>query len=400
MAMNEGSVLSIVPVRMKVLVWLVIAISSFVLLSLFTAEFNRQVVLIGKVNSSSGRFNVFPHKSGYVSRSWAEEQKQVVKGEPLFEVNSKRFISRGDYYEELRHEIHANIQSLRQEAERANSLNAHEQRSLSVRHALLTEQIAELEQQIVLREQMAESLNSLLTGQRELIKSNYISESLLQEKENEYRFALTELSELKFSLLSLRKEQAATQESLDTLRFTLENTLAALERDISQLQRTLLSAEQENQSVVVAPEGGVITTVRVQAGENVSPDTLSLVIIPDNVSWDVHLYATSEDVGFIRPDNPVKLRYAAFPYQRFGVYTGRVKQVSRAAIVGSSLDSRLPENESFYRVTVSIDDQCIVAYGVCEPLQSGMGVTASVQTGKRTLIEWALDPIYTITGKL
>jgi membrane fusion protein len=40
--------------------------------------------------------------------------------------------------------------------------------------------------------------------------------------------------------------------------------------------------------------------------------------VPSGARLLAHLYAPSSAVGFLRADQPVLLRYDAFPYQKYG----------------------------------------------------------------------------------
>jgi membrane fusion protein len=89
----------------------------------------------------------------------------------------------------------------------------------------------------------------------------------------------------------------------------------------------------------------------------------------------------------------VLLRYQAFAYQKFGLQTGHVKEVSAAALPMTS------GNEPSYRIRVQLDRQAIEAYGSHHPLRAGMAIDASVQLDRRRLFEWLLDPLYSLQGR-
>jgi membrane fusion protein len=56
-------------------------------------------------------------------------------------------------------------------------------------------------------------------------------------------------------------------------------------------------------------------------------------------------------------------------------------------------------NEPVYRITVSLVQQTAVAYGEPVALQAGMRLEADILIERRRLIEWVLDPVFTLTGK-
>jgi membrane fusion protein len=116
------------------------------------------------------------------------------------------------------------------------------------------------------------------------------------------------------------------------------------------------------------------------------------------------LFAPSSAVGFVRARQAVQLRYQAFPYQKFGHQTGEVLQVSRSPLQASEL-AGLPlaagaTGEPLYRITVSLDQQSVAAYGQAQALAPGMQLEADVLLDRRRLIEWLFEPVLGIAGRV
>ena len=112
-----------------------------------------------------------------------------------------------------------------------------------------------------------------------------------------------------------------------------------------------------------------------------------------------HLYAPSRAIGFIRPGNTVLLRYQAYPYQKFGHARGTVLSISRSAMSGDDMPAAAGR-EALYRITVSLHNQTMRAYGQAYALQPGMLVDADILLEQRMLYEWALEPLFSLTGKI
>jgi membrane fusion protein len=111
----------------------------------------------------------------------------------------------------------------------------------------------------------------------------------------------------------------------------------------------------------------------------------------------------SRAIGFIEPGDKVLLRYRAFPYQKFGHHTGRVARISRSALSPSdfgALIGNTPQGETFYRVTVKLARQSVMAFGKPEQLKPGMLLDADILGEKRRLIEWVLEPLYSVSGRV
>jgi len=131
-----------------------------------------------------------------------------------------------------------------------------------------------------------------------------------------------------------------------------------------------------------------------------------LSIVPAGSKLAAELFSPSRAIGFVRPGQEVLLRYAAFPYQKFGTYRGKVAVISRSAVSPSELSPQLAgltslfgANEPVYRIKVTPASQTAIAHGEPVPLQPGMQLEADVLIERRRLIEWVLDPLFTLTGK-
>ena len=133
-----------------------------------------------------------------------------------------------------------------------------------------------------------------------------------------------------------------------------------------------------------------------QAGQAV------LSLLPGDGRLEAELLVPSRAIGFIAPGDRVLLRYQAFPYQKFGHALGRVSRISRSAVGANGNGGATGgfAGETFYRVTVALARQDIVAYGREEQLRPGMLLDADILGERRRLFEWLLEPLYTLTGKV
>jgi membrane fusion protein len=115
--------------------------------------------------------------------------------------------------------------------------------------------------------------------------------------------------------------------------------------------------------------------------------------VPAGGILQAEIYIPSRAMGFVKPDQEVRLLYDAFPYQRFGAYRGRVVRVSQAILASSDVPAVISAKEPVYRAVVALEKQTIEAEGQIIPLQSGGQLTANIILDRRTLIEWILSPL-------
>jgi membrane fusion protein len=124
-------------------------------------------------------------------------------------------------------------------------------------------------------------------------------------------------------------------------------------------------------------------------------------------SLAAHLYATSRTVAFVQPGQPVRLRLAAYPYQKFGMARGTVRSVSHTPLSARDLPagaaSALPGGargpEPLYVITVALETSSMEAAGRSQPLQPGMALEADVAQERRRIWEWLLEPALAASGK-
>lgn len=88
----------------------------------------------------------------------------------------------------------------------------------------------------------------------------------------------------------------------------------------------------------------------------------------------------------VRAGQPVKLRYDAFPYQRYGVRFGTVRWVGPGGV------SAATETPNF-RVMLDLKEDSIRVRGVPRPLLAGMQGRADIVVGRRSLVSYAFEPI-------
>ncbi len=233
-----------------------------------------------------------------------------------------------------------------------------------------------------------------------------------QAAENAYRLAQSRVNEL-----TARQSQELTQaeaqlessgEQLKKLRLDYEaaaNELATAE-DKLRLQLDTARAEADAASrirfenldknnflQIVAPVSGVVTDLTsTQPGDKVQANTPLGGIAPRNSRSIVKVEIAENDRAFLHEGLPVKLKFNAFPYQRYGVINGTLDYVSPATKPASQ--TRQPVYEA--RVTLERD-----YYQVGEtryPLRYGMTATVEIVVRERRLIDLALDPFRQIGG--
>ena len=189
---------------------------------------------------------------------------------------------------------------------------------------------------------------------------------------------------------------AEADEQLETLAPRYANAIAELERALASNELERAENDVHRATVVTAPLPGTVTGLAAEIGQPVPLGAVLAHIVPAKAKLLAELYAPSRAVGFVAEGGEVQLRYAAFPYQKFGHARGTVVGVTATTVAGDSARG----GEPLYRVAVALESQTVMAYGEPRPLLAGMTVEADVLLERRRLYEWVLEPLYALAGRL
>jgi HlyD family secretion protein len=214
----------------------------------------------------------------------------------------------------------------------------------------------------------------------------------------------------------LRAQEAAIESASATIA-QQEKRLAQLTADYrrqlqtervgvaAQLERlTQELAKQEHRHTYLelrAPaEGRVKDLATHTVGTVVSPGTILMTLVPKDEALRAEVWVRNDDIGFVREQQPVKLKLAAFTFQKYGMVKGTVAHLSAdaseqaaAAPEATSAPTALARGALAYRTLVDLTTQTLEADGVTHRLSPGMQVTAEIHLGTRTVLEYLLSPV-------
>jgi membrane fusion protein len=381
---------------------------------LFFGQFTRTARVNGTLVPQQGVVRVFAPRPGVVTALLVHEGQAVRAGQPLLALSDElQSATLGAVQAEVARQQAQRRESLLAEQAQQQRLLVQQQRALADRIAVLGAELQQSEREIaLLQARRAIALRNERLHQ-EQFKQGFISEMRLQLVEAERLEQDARLGALARSRLALERERMSVQAELADLPLKVHTELALLERDLAQLGQERAEAEARREIVLPAAQAGTVTAIQAVPGAAAAPGVPLLALVPAGSRLEAHLYGPSRAVGFIHPGQRVRLRYQAFPYQRFGHQEGVIESVSRSAVSPAELPPQLAgivgqaaggapgaPAEALYRIVVALQRQDVMAYGQALPLQPGMALEADVLLERRRLYEWVLDPVYAVTGRL
>ena len=253
------------------------------------------------------------------------------------------------------------------------------------------DRLKDIQQQADENEERLAQANSQLEQSRSRLKEqqrNY--DKLIKQTESEIQQANLRLQEQERSYQSvIHSGKLALLKTEEQLK-NLETQISDLNSEIAQTNSQIASLNyQLTQRVVKAPTSGTVFDLPISgAGAVLQPGDNIVEIAPQGSPLVLKAYMTPTESGFLRVGMPVKIKYDAYPFQDYGVQTGRVSWIAP--------DSKITETErgqqETFELKIELEQPYIEGKNKRIALTPGQTATAEVIIRQRRLIDFVLDP--------
>ncbi|MFA0084613.1 HlyD family secretion protein [Vibrio sp. 10N.261.51.F12] len=407
---NQGSILIDVSLNQHFFVGASVFVLLTIVLFVVFAEYTRRDTLNGVVSPTGGIVKVQSNDEGYAENVFVTEGQKVFAGTPLYEIKTERYDEFGQGIKKrIVTTIENQITLLNERRSKEIEKSQHQSEVIDDDLVRLSEEAGILKVVVDLSEQELSLAQSLVDKQQVLVNKQFISLIELQRQRLELISLEAKVQTQRLSLQRLIREAAKLEESKETLQLELDIALQDIDRQLQQITQNKIEYFYQTDTQVVSPIEGVIASIFVKEGHSVNKGQPLLVVIPMGEEPVVELYAPSRSIGFIQAGQNVRLRFDAFPYEKFGVQQGAIASISKSAVSADMLpNSPLIQSQltrthggvGLYQVRVKLDKPTITVYGEEQLLVPGMTLTADIELDTRKVYEWLLEPLYTIKGRM
>lgn len=431
-----GAMLTEVPSLHRLIIWSMAGfLISFIVWAYFSA-LDQVTSGMGKIIPSS-QIQIIQSLDGGVLQKWfVQEGMQVTKGQPIARIDDTRF--RSDFAEQKQEvdSLRANIIRLRAELssilvgdnddwklqinitkqvpiypqdlkETAEFMVKSQQEEYSGRLDNLINQLAIQGQQIQQREQEITELESKIKtlgishhlAKKELNLTRPLAEKLivskielfkLERSVNDLNGELDSVRLLSPQLKSVLKEAILKRrEKILSYRTEVRAQLNELQNKLSRINESQVSAQDKvTKALILSPVVGTIKTIHINTlGGVIKPGETIAEIVPTEDKLMVEAKIKPRDIGFIYPGLPAVVKITAYDFARYGGLNGNVEHIS----ADTTQDE---EGNSFYLIRVRTDASSIKNKHQEEmAIIPGMMANVDVITGKRTILEYILNPL-------
>lgn len=384
------------PLRFKVIAVLALGTAIAFLSIAFLGSYTKKETVAGYVTTTEANVRVFSTSGGVISDLYVADGDLVKSGQALLRVStsfSTSTTAAGSVQTDLLDFMRSEAASVRGQISRAHDIAASQKKAIGNRMDNTLFQIG------AMKEQIEDATKRLALAEKNSTRmSDLRSRNLVSEADIDRAHAAT--LDHKLTLTDIKRELAMQRTVLEQLHIDLvqlpvtgADKIAVLDTALKRIHQRIAETEGREAIVVVAPIDGRISDLGRRVGQQISVDMPLLSVLPVSTDYYAEVYVPSRSMGFVREGSEIRLRYDAYPYQKYGVFVGTVIRLATTPIRPGEADAPIQLLEPSYRLVVSLDDQEASANGEALQLQAGMTLRADIVRTERRIIEWLFEPI-------
>lgn len=396
-----GPVLLRQPVSYLIAFFCLFVFSILALLLLIFGEFARKESVSGYLVPQAGLLKVKSSRTGFVSQSLVVQGDLVVEDQLLLSLHDPHQLLSGTSVGAQLLEKLARQQTLiNQRLAGLMSISNNQDADIKEKLAGLALERNSLSLQVTITQQRLRLAQAQVARMEALSQANVAARIKVDDARNLLLQLQSTQSDFKRAVHTNNSQMSQYQLQQQRQQLQAANDQAQLRFNLLDIEQRRLQLQGEQQTLIKAPRGGVVTQLLAKTNELVQQGQVVMHLMPANSVLQAQLLVPTQAMGFIREGQAVNIRYAAFPYQKFGLYSGVVSQVSQTILTPKETqDLPFPVQTAAYKVLVSLDSQSVEAYGRTMALKPGMQVSVDIRLEERSLWEWLLEPLLSLKGR-
>ncbi|NVK23542.1 MAG: HlyD family efflux transporter periplasmic adaptor subunit [Gammaproteobacteria bacterium] len=400
-----GAIVLAQPLSITLSVSILVTIAVLVSLFLFSAEYSRKETVRGFLLPNKGMIKSYAGRGGTIEKLLVKEGDFVQKDQVIAVLI--RHQTNGDGLSlstQLQQQLTSQLTLLDDEISQYKKIHSIENNNLSNKLAALNAEKLALEQQSQLTNKKLELLKSQQQDINNLSQNGFVSKFEKQRQQQALLEAQQEQKNISRLLLQQdnKIDQTAYEQTNLPQRYALN--INNLLRQKSDIENQLNQVKSSHTFTITASHTGTVTGIQVVEGQTLSASQSQtkplLHILPEGSELVAELLLPTRSAGFVAKGQVSRLRFDAFPYQRFGFIESEITRIDRALIAPNEIQLPIVLREPVYRLRATLTQQQVLAYGQHFELKSGMLFDADIMLEQRTLIEWLLEPILSLKGRV
>jgi len=182
-----------------------------------------------------------------------------------------------------------------------------------------------------------------------------------------------------------RKERSS---QLDKFQSQALGELNQVETEIAGLNENLKSiGDRVDRAELRAPVDGIVNRIAIKTiGGVVEPAARLVEIVPLDDELKIIAKVQPNEIAFIRPGQPAKVKITAYDPQKYGSLDGELSRIGASSVSDA-------EGNAFFEIEVRTLKNFMGNETNPLPITPGMVADVEIITGKRTILEYMMKPI-------
>lgn len=373
-----------------------------IIIFLFSAHYTNREKSQGRIMPDKGIINVNANEEGFINDIYISNDDYIEKGVPLFSISKeKNGVQHGNTNNFINTQLNKQKELLIKTIDiKKNFLISQQKIKMDYINELKKDQV-EIKKQIEITKKQSLKMKAILSNMIPLKEKGYISNLEIQQQENLFLENEKQIKSLKRQLIDNVIKLNEQKDTINRITNEYETEENKINQDIFEIDKNIAINKTNGKNIYFSKENGTISSVLFEKGQSIKAGDTIISLIPEKSKFIVQLFVPSNSIGFIKPGNDVTLRYQAYPYQKFGVQHGKVKEISKNIISAKQITDITgnPSNNPYYKIIVEPNNQYIYANGEKKNLISGMVVDADIMLEKRNIFEWIFEPLLGLKNK-
>ncbi|MDU4092173.1 MAG: HlyD family type I secretion periplasmic adaptor subunit [Pantoea sp.] len=388
------------------------------------APLDKGITAPGTVMVAGKRKAIQSPGNGIIEKVWVKEGDNVEAGATLIELSRTQIQARYDQYRDkylTALATHARLQAeqsgsgqpqfpalLFNEAWRAQgeAIIALQQTLLQARrealnseinasqHALngLRYQTESLQNALVLKRKLNQSLQQQLIDMRALAEENYLPRNRYRELERQQHETGSQIAELSGQININREKIKETEQYINKTqseyRKDVSNQLAKTATEIDELQKNMAIAryDLDNTRIVSSTSGTVMALNTLMPGSVLSAGETLMEIVPQQAPLIIESQVGPELIDKVYPGLAVNMMFIALNQNKTPVIPGYIKLVAPDRLVNKN------SGDAYYQIQITVSEEGRQLLKNAD-IRPGMPVSVLVKTGSRSLLSYLFKPV-------
>lgn len=377
--------------------WVFLVVFVAILIAACTIKYSKVTTVQGHTASDKGVIKIYPSVSGVVTGVRKKNGDSVENGEELFAIRpySEEPAALGNKgaSSSLIENLTEKKRVTEQIAKVSKSSLAKTIVSLEMQRKELMEQISLVDAEYVEHNRSIERAKSNIDRHLVLTEKNFISKAALGSLEDI-------LAEQKKSGYSLKRQKKELEIQLQVVSSQIEDNKIKMsivheqhKQDILGINSEVIGVSLRDKVIIRASSSGVIHNISTSEGDAIQQKPLAM-LIPENSRIVGEALIPSRHIGFIRVGQKVRVRYLAYPFQKYGAFRAVVQNVSSLPAYENT--SAEMAGDMYFKVQFDLEDQILSVAEESVGLMPGMSFYADIETDARLIAEWILEPLLSL----